>query len=73
MNRRVVITGMGAVTPLGNTAADFWAGIREGKNGIDTITHFDISVQKAIMGGEVKDFTYEDFREGKQEAAYDKG
>ena len=66
MNRRVVITGMGAVTPLGNTAADFWAGIREGKNGIDTITHFDISLQKAIMGGEVKDFTYEDFREGKR-------
>ena len=66
MNRRVVITGMGAVTPLGNTAADFWAGIREGKNGIDTITHFDISVQKAIMGAEVKDFTYEDFREGKR-------
>ena len=57
---------MGAVTPLGNTAADFWAGIREGKNGIDTITHFDISLQKAIMGGEVKDFTYEDFREGKR-------
>lgn len=66
MNRRVVITGMGAVTPLGNTAAEFWAGIREGKNGIDTITHFDISLQKAIMGGEVKDFTYEDFREGKR-------
>ena len=57
---------MGAVTPLGNTAADFWAGIREGKNGIDTITHFDISLQKAIMGAEVKDFTYEDFREGKR-------
>ncbi len=66
MNRRVVITGMGAVTPLGNTAADFWTGIREGKNGIDTITHFDVSVQKAIMGAEVKDFTYEDFREGKR-------
>ena len=66
MNRRVVITGMGAVTPLGNTAADFWAGIREGKNGIDVITHFDISKHKAIMGGEVKDFTYEDFREGKR-------
>lgn len=66
MNRRVVITGMGAVTPLGNTAAEFWAGIREGKNGIDTITHFDISLQKAIMGAEVKDFTYEDFREGKR-------
>jgi 3-oxoacyl-[acyl-carrier-protein] synthase II len=57
---------MGAVTPLGNTAADFWTGIREGKNGIDTITHFDVSVQKAIMGAEVKDFTYEDFREGKR-------
>lgn len=66
MNRRVVVTGMGAVTPLGNTANDFWAGIKEGKNGIDVITQMDISDQKAIMGGEVKDFAYEDYREGKR-------
>jgi len=66
MNKRVVITGMGAVTPLGNTAKDFWDGIKAGKNGIDQITLLDISVQKAIMGGEVKGFTYEDFREGKR-------
>lgn len=66
MNKRVVVTGMGAVTPVGNTANDFWAGIKEGKNGIDLITLLDTSVQKAIMGGEVKDFAYEDYREGKR-------
>ncbi len=66
MERRVVVTGMGAVTPLGNTAADFWEGLRAGKNGIDVITHFDPSVQKAIMGAEVKGFVYADVREGKR-------
>ena len=50
MDRRVVITGIGAVTPLGNNAEEFWTGIKEGRNGIDLITHLDTSVQKAIMG-----------------------
>ena len=66
MDKRVVITGIGAVTPLGNNVADFWTGIKEGRNGIELITHFDTSVQKAIMGAEVKDFAYEDYREGKR-------
>jgi 3-oxoacyl-[acyl-carrier-protein] synthase II len=64
--KRVVITGIGAVTPLGNNADDFWEGIKEGRNGIDLITLIDISVQKSIMGGEVKDFVYEDYREAKR-------
>ncbi len=66
MEKRVVITGMGAVTPLGNNVSDFWTGIKEGKNGIDTITHFDISEHKAIMGAEVKNFEYFDKRAAKR-------
>ncbi len=66
MEKRVVITGMGAVTPLGNNVPDFWAGIKEGRNGIDQITHFDISEQKAIMGAEVKNFEYFDKRAAKR-------
>lgn len=66
MEKRVVITGIGAVTPLGNNVSDFWAGIKAGKNGIDTITHFDISEHKAIMGAEVKNFEYFDKRAAKR-------
>lgn len=66
MNRRVVITGLGAVTPLGNNVKDFWEGIKAGKNGIATITHFDPTLQKAKFGGEVKDFEYHDKKEGRR-------
>lgn len=66
MSKRVVITGLGAVTPVGNNAADFWEGIKNGKNGIDKITLFDTTYQKAIMGGEVKGFEYEDKRAAKR-------
>ena len=65
MTNRVVITGMGAVTPLGNTAEESWQGIREGRNGIDKITTFDTDAMgghKCIMGGEVKNFVYPDKR-----------
>lgn len=54
--RRVVITGIGAVTPLGNDAAATWAGIRAGKCGIGPITHFDTTNFKASLAAEVKDF-----------------
>lgn len=66
MDKRVVITGLGAVAPVGNNADDFWDGIKNGKNGIDKITLFDTTYQKAIMGGEVKDFEYEDKRAAKR-------
>lgn len=46
MKRRVVVTGMGAVTPIGNNVRDFWAGIREGRVGIGPITRFDTSDYK---------------------------
>ena len=55
MKRKVVITGMGAVTPIGNTAADSWAAARQGVCGIAPITHYDTSAQKAKLAGEVKD------------------
>ena len=54
--RRVVITGMGAVTPIGNNVAEFKEAMFAGKNGIDTITKFDVSDSKWTLAGEVKNF-----------------
>ena len=54
--RRVVVTGIGAVTPLGNNAADTWEGMKNGKNGIGPITLFDTENFKAALAAEVKGF-----------------
>lgn len=54
--RRVVVTGLGAVTPIGNNVKDFWAGIRQGKVGIGSITKFDTTDYKVKIAAEVKDF-----------------
>lgn len=54
--RRVVVTGMGAVTPIGNTVEEFWNGIREGRVGIGPITKFDASDFKVQLAAEVKGF-----------------
>lgn len=56
MKRRVVVTGLGAVTPIGNTVGEFWEGIREGKVGIGPITRFDVSDYKVQIAAEVKGF-----------------
>ena len=56
MKRRVVVTGLGAVTPIGNTVDEFWAGIREGRVGIGPITKFDASEFKVQIAAEVKGF-----------------
>ena len=56
MNRRVVITGMGAVTPLGNTVAETWEGICRGKSGIGRITRFDCTAFETKIAGELKGF-----------------
>ena len=61
MERRVVVTGMGAVTPIGNSVEDFWKGIKEGKCGIDTITRFDVSDYKVKLAAEIKDLNIEDY------------
>lgn len=62
-NRRVVVTGMGAVTPLGNNVADTWKNLKNGHNGIAPITYFDTSKFKAKLGAEVKDFEPEAYLE----------
>ena len=56
MKRRVVITGMGAVTPIGNTVEEFWQGILQNKVGIGPITKFDTNDFKVKIAAEVKDF-----------------
>lgn len=56
MERRVVVTGMGAITPLGSTVNDFWKGIREGECGIDFLQKFDTTDFKVKIGAEVKGF-----------------
>lgn len=60
MKRRVVVTGLGAVTPIGNNVSDFWAGIQEGRVGIGPITKFDVSEYKVKIAAEVKDFNPKD-------------
>lgn len=54
--RRVVITGMGAITPIGNSVDEFWAGIKAGKHGFAPISRFDATEYKAKIAAEVKDF-----------------
>ncbi len=54
--RRVVVTGLGLVTPLGNNVADTWSGILNGKSGIGPIEHFDVSAFTTRFGGSIKDF-----------------
>ena len=55
-NRRVVITGMGAITPIGNSVEEFWSGIKEGKTGFGPITYFDTADYRCKLAAEVKDF-----------------
>lgn len=61
MERRVVVTGIGAVTPIGNNVEEFWTGIKEGKCGIDKITRFDATDYKVQLAAEVKNLNVEDF------------
>ena len=71
--RRVVITGIGAVTPLGHTAAQSWDAVRRGVCGIGPITRYDASGQKVQLAAEVKDFQPEDYldkREAKHMGRY---
>lgn len=56
MKRRVVVTGLGAVTPIGNTVEEFWAGIKAGEVGIAPITKFDTADYKVKLAAEVKNF-----------------
>ncbi len=55
-NRRVVVTGMGAITPIGNSVEEFWNGIKEGKTGFCPITYFDTADYRCKLAAEVKGF-----------------
>lgn len=61
MKKRVVITGLGCVTPVGTGKDDFWVNIKSGVSGIDKITRFDYTNYQTQIAGEVKDFTSEDY------------
>ena len=61
MKRRVVITGLGAITPIGHNVDSFWNGIKENKNGIDEISLFNAENLKVKMAAEVKDFDPSNF------------
>ena len=66
MKRRVVVTGLGCITPIGNNVEEFWKGIEEGKCGIDKITAFDTTDHKVSLAGEVKNFNPEDYIDKKE-------
>jgi 3-oxoacyl-[acyl-carrier-protein] synthase II len=56
MKNRVVVTGMGCISPLGNSVSETWEGISAGRSGIDRITKFDAKEFRSQMAGEVKNF-----------------
>lgn len=60
MSKRVVVTGMGAITPIGLSVKEFWQSAKEGKIGFAPITHFDASEYKCHIAAEVKDFNAKD-------------
>ena len=56
MSRRVVVTGLGAITPIGNSVEEFWSGVKAEKTGFDKITYFDVTEYRAKLAAQVKDF-----------------
>ena len=72
MERRVVVTGLGAITPIGNNVDDFWKGIKEGKCGIDRITAFDPTNFKVKLAAEVKGYNPEDYFDKREANRLDK-
>ncbi|MEP6847143.1 MAG: beta-ketoacyl synthase N-terminal-like domain-containing protein, partial [Panacibacter sp.] len=69
--KRVVITGVGAITPLGNSVDEFWKNIAAGKNGVSPISKFDTTHFKTKFAAEVKDFNATDYFEKKEARKYD--
>ena len=70
--QRVVVTGLGAVTPIGNTVSDYWDGLVSGRNGVAGITLFDASEHACRFGAEVKDFDPSGFLEAKEAKRWDR-
>ena len=72
MERRVVITGLGAITPIGNNTNEFWQGIKEGKCGIDNITYFDTTNFKVKLAAELKGYNPEEYFDRREAKRLDK-
>ncbi|MCT4631697.1 MAG: beta-ketoacyl-ACP synthase II [Firmicutes bacterium] len=72
MNRRVVITGIGIVSPIGTGKEAYWKALREGKNGVGPITRFDSSELATQIAAEVKDFNVEDYMTKKEAKRMDR-
>lgn len=70
-SKRVVVTGLGAITPVGNTVKDFWSGLISGKNGVGPITHFDSTNYKTRFAAEVKNFDPLNYFDRKDVRKYD--
>lgn len=70
--KRVVVTGLGAITPIGNTLAEYWEGLLSGRNGIGPITLFDASRHDCRIAGEVKGFSPHDFMDRKDAKRMDR-
>ncbi|RZO10541.1 MAG: beta-ketoacyl-[acyl-carrier-protein] synthase II [Synechococcus sp. MED-G135] len=70
--QRVVVTGLGAVTPIGNTVSDYWNGLASGCNGVAGITLFDASAHACRFAAEVKDFDPTGFLEAKEAKRWDR-
>lgn len=70
--KRVVVTGLGALTPIGNTVQEYWEGLKKGVSGAAHITHFDASKFKTQFACEVKDFNVTDFIDRKEARKLDK-
>ncbi|PKM57602.1 MAG: beta-ketoacyl-[acyl-carrier-protein] synthase II [Firmicutes bacterium HGW-Firmicutes-3] len=65
MSRRVVVTGIGAITPIGNNVDQFWSALKEGISGVDMITQFDASEYPVKIAAELKDYNPKDFLDRK--------
>jgi 3-oxoacyl-[acyl-carrier-protein] synthase II len=72
VNKRVVVTGLGAITPIGNTLAEYWDGLTRGRNGIAPITLFDASRHDCRFAGEVKGFDPIDYLDRKEAKRMDR-
>ena len=71
-NRRVVVTGIGAITPIGNNLKDYWASLIKGESGAAPITLFDATHFKTNFACEVKDFVPTDFIDRKEARKLDR-
>lgn len=70
--RRVVITGIGAISPVGHSATEMWEAVKNGVCGIAPITHYDTTDRKVKLAGEVKDYKPEEFLDKKEARKMDK-